>query len=330
MLQPHRPPGAVSELGLWPSFPVACFPWPGAHLRRTAQRLYDDGFSRHSKGSPRNATAWNAGFSRHRPPQAGELAYGHSPGPRNGLERRLQPAPPAAGGRSHVRPFPRTAQRLGTPASAGTARRRRAESRTAIPPRTAQRLGTPASAGTARPGGRSHVRPFPRTAQRLGTPASAGTARHRRANSRTAIPPDRATAWNAGFSRHRPPRNGRRAESRFVPSRPFPRTAQRLGTPASAGTVRRRRAKLAYGHSPGPRNGLERRLQPAPPAPGGRSHVRPFQAGNPPPRKRLAPASAGTVRRRRANSRTAIPPDRATAWNAGFSRHRPPQAGGVT
>ena len=123
---------------------------------------------------------------RHSPPQAGGLAYGHPPGPRNGLERRLQPAQPA-------------------------------------------------------PGGRSHVRPSPRTAQWLGTPASAGTARRRRAASRTAIPPDSATAWNAGFSRHSPPRAG----------------------------------GVTYGHPSRRRHGLERRLQPAQPAAGGRSHVRP-------------------------------------------------------
>ena len=214
------------------------------------------------------------------------------------MERRLQPAQPAPGGRSHVRPFPRTAQWLGTPASAGTARRRRAPSRTAIPPdrATAWNAGfsrhSPPQAGEvtyghppgrrnglerrlqpAPPaaGGRSHVRPSPRTAQRLGTPASAGTARRRRAKSRTATPPDSATAWSAGFSRHRPPQAG----------------------------------EVTYGHPSRQRNGLERRLQPAPPAAGGRSHVRPpLQTA-----QRLGtPASAGTARRRRAKSRTAIPP----------------------
>ena len=78
------------------------------------------------------------------------------------------------------------------------------------------------------------------------------------------------------------------------------RSHPRLGTPASAGTAGQRPAHNTPPPTPDHTHGLERRLQPAQRAKGPRTTHR--------HQPQIAP----------------------TAWNAGFSRHSPPQAGGGT
>ena len=150
-------------------------------------------------------------------------------------ERRLQPAPPTI--RS-----PQWHHRLGTPASAGTARHSIAP--VAPPARNAgfSRHHPPFHRPSGTAGSERRLQPAPPTIPspqwrcRLGTPASAGTARH-------SIAPVAPPARNAGFSRHRPPfdRPGGTTglERRLQPAPPAIRSPQwrrRLGTPASAGT----------------------------------------------------------------------------------------------
>ena len=147
------------------------------------------------------------------------------------------------------------AHRLGTPASAGT-RGRRPRNRatrlnaTAHPVRERRPLastrGWPSFICRLTPPADHRYRPEPPPptldidrsppgmAHRLGTPASAGTARRRRAAGRTG-------SCNGASLSARTPGRPRGAPTLDIDRSP-PGMAHRLGTPASAGTARRRRA----------------------------------------------------------------------------------------
>ena len=225
----------------------------------------------------------------------------------------------------------------------------------------AQRNGTPPSAPQRK---------------RLGTPASAGTRGRRPRNRATRLnatahpvrerrPPAGTRGWPSFICRLTPPADHRYRPDPPSPTRDIDRSppgmAHRLGTPASAGTARRRRAAGRTGscngaslsaRTPGRPRGaptldIDRswcrrsRISTGPPAadPGYRPELPSptwistgALVADPGYRPELASPTSDIDRspRRRPGYRPEPPRHGAPAWNAGFSRHSPPQAGGGT